>query len=237
MNTRELEVVTPDVPREEARVETRGWQFSLLEAFWFLTAAGGAAALVRGKGWGAVVVVVGLFVAWLNVRGRFAEVQAGKRRAKLFWGAWGLLGASLFLPAMRGCNNSTLKGWETAHLCAAAEVGAVEKFVVQGERPPREELGRAVGELSWITLLNLANLLAVLSPVWLWRLRREKGQWLGAALAVAAVAVWIVPLKDPHVLVGCYVWCAGFLALTLPYRIGWKTFVAMLLLAMVLVVI
>jgi hypothetical protein len=235
MNITDLKTLAP-APREEAKVAGRSWQFSLREAFWFLTAAGGAAALVRFKGWGSLVLSLGLYAAWLNVRGRLGDVQTARRRPKVFYAAWLLLAASLFLPAMRGCNNSTMKGWETAHLCAVAEAAAVERFVIKGERPQAEELPRVVKEVGWITLLNLANLLALLSPLLLWRLQREKGQWLASASAVCAVAVWTVPLKDPHVLIGCYVWCAGFLALTLPYRIGWKAFAAMLLLAAALVI-
>jgi hypothetical protein len=208
------------------------WQFSLREAFWFTTAAGGAAALVRFRGLGSLVLSLALLFAWLNVRGRLAKLQTRRARPKVFYAAWLLLGASLFLPAMKGCNNTVHRGWETASMAAKWEIGAAYEVLVKADLPSLEEAPAAIDFGVRLTLINLANLLALLSPLLLWRLQRDQGQCLGAVLAVSAVAVWATPMGS-ELLIGCYVWCAGFLALTISYRIGWRLFGVMTLLAAV----
>jgi hypothetical protein len=211
-------------------VGMRPWQFNLRHAFELITAAAVAAALAAYHGAGALVLSAGLFVSWLNTRGRLAPVQTKRHRPKFFYAAWLLLFASLFLPAVKGCNNTTIPGWRAAHACALVELDIAHHVLIQRELPEESSLS-AWGQLGWFTLLNVANLLALLSPWLLWRLQRDRGARLGAALAVVAVMVWSVPLRDPEMLVGCYVWCAGFIALTASYRMGPKTFALMALLA------
>ncbi len=209
------------------------WQFSLRDIFWLTTAAAGVAAVAAVKGAGSLVISIGLVVAWLNARGRLAPVQTRKARPKVFYVAWGLLAASLFLPAMKGCNNKPIYGWQTAYACAATQADGVAQLVLQG--PPEERPSLSdVGSFVWFTLINLANGLALLSPFWLWRLQRGRGEWFGAVLAVAVIGVWAVPLRDPtNLLVGCYVWCAGFAVLLAAHRLRFGVLAAMCALAVV----
>jgi hypothetical protein len=232
---REAAAVSPEDRAPPAR-----WQFNLREAFLATTAAAGAAALAGSRGLGSLVLSLGLAAAWLNVRGRLASLQTRRARPQLFYAGWLLLGVSLFLPAMKGCNNSTLRGWQTAQAAVMLEAGAVTELIEhpgavleQGDHDLRE------GARFWtiITLINAANLSLLLTPLLLWRLQRGKGEWLGAAFALAAVSPWAVPLRDPEVLVGCYVWCAAFLVVLLSYRIRASTFYPMLALAAVYVLL
>jgi hypothetical protein len=222
--------VVESLPADKPR-----WQFSLRDVFGFTAAAASAAAVARFTAPGAFVLAAGLYLAWLNSRGRLEQVQTRRARPKVFWAAWLLLGVSLFLPAMKGCNNTVHQGWETATIAAQWEFSAAGEILVKRNTPSAEELPEALGFAAWMTLINLANVLALLSPLLLWRLQRGQGQWFGAALAVAAVAVWSVPLSD-GMLIGCYMWCAGFLVLTMSYRIGWRVFAAMTAVAAVYIV-
>jgi hypothetical protein len=210
------------------------WQFSLREAFWFTTAAAGATALVRFRGPGSLVISLALYFAWLNARGRLAIFQTCRARPRVFYAAWLLLGASLFLPAMKGCNTSVHRGWETASMAAKWEVSVASEVILKCNLPPSDDWLEALGFWVRITLINLANLLALLSPLLLWRLQREKGRQFGAMLAVSAVAAWTIPMGD-GLLIGCYVWCAGFLVLTLSFPMSWRLFAAMTALAAVIV--
>ena len=226
------------VPSEERTSPVR-WQFNLRDAFLATTATAGAAALAGYRGMGSLVLSLGLAAAWLNVRGRLTPLQTHRARPKLFYAAWLLLGVSLFLPAMKGCDNSALRGWQTAQAAVLLEADAVAELsenpgavLQQGSHELRE------GLRFWtiLTLINAANLLLLSSPLLLWRIQRGKGEWLGAAFAMAAVGPWAVPLRDP-VLIGCYVWCAAFLVVLLSYRIRAFTFFAMLALAAVYVLL
>lgn len=235
IDARRLEPATPAGACEAA---ASPWQFSLRDVFWFTTYAAVAALLARFKSPGSLVLSLGMGTAWLNYRGRISHLQTARARPKVFWGAWLLLLASLFLPAAKGCNNQKMAGWETAVMCAQAEVSMTGELVARRSMPSGKDFAAEILSLGRLTLLNAANVLALLSPLLLWRLQRETvpggslwGKRMGAALAVASVAVWAVPLDSSGVLIGCYVWCAGFLALTLSYRIGLRTFILMAALA------
>ncbi len=233
LETQPDETSTAAEARPEAAMPP--WQFSLREAFWFTTAAAGAAALAAVKGAGSLAMSVGLLLAWLNTRGRLAPVQTRTARPKVFYVAWALLAASLFLPAMKGCNNTVIYGWQTAYMCAATETEGIVEFVAN-RRAPDPPTWSELGTLAWVTLMNLANLLAVVSLFWLWRLQRGQGEWLGVALALAVIGVWAVPLQDPtNTLVGCYVWCAGFAVLLSAHRLNVRTFGVMVALAAVFI--
>jgi hypothetical protein len=219
-----------DNPLAAASSPGERWQFGLRDAFWFTAAVAATAAVARFKGPGIAVLSMGLYLGWLNSRGRLERIQTRRARPKIFGAAWLLLGLSLFLPAMKGCNNVKYRGWETASMAAQWQVGAANEVLLKGNLPEPEEQFKAIVFGVRMTLINLANLLALFSPFLLWRLQRGQGERLGAALAVSAVAVWSVPV-DFGLLVGCYVWCAGFLALTIACRIGWRVFAAMAALA------
>lgn len=212
----------------------RPWQFSLRGAFVLLTASSGAAALVAYRGAGSLALSIGLLWAWLNVRGAFRSVQTPRARPKVFYAAWLLLGVSLFLPAAKGCNNSYIYGWQTAYLCAAAEIETAQNLAQNRESGPEQRVELATG-FAWLTMINLANLLLVLSPLLLWRLQRGQGGALSAALGVNAVAAWAVPMREPHLLIGCYVWCASFAVVLMACPLGRRTLLAMIAVAAVFV--
>ncbi|MBW3596666.1 MAG: hypothetical protein KY475_05260 [Planctomycetes bacterium] len=226
-------MTTVDAPACKSHDETGSparWQFSLKSAFLATAVAAGVACLVGYRGFGSLVLSAGLIAAWLNVRGRLDRLQTRKVRPKLFYAGWMLLGASLFLPAMKGCNNQPVYGWQTAYLCAVTEAEIVHELVQDSELDAERPLEQ-VGSFAWITAINAANLLLVLSPLLLWRLQRGQGQFLGAALAIAAVSPWALAMRDPHMFIGCYVWCASFIVLLLSCRIQTRTFCVMLAIA------
>ena len=180
---------------------TRRWQFSLRGILSFTAWAACTAAFARLRGTGAAVLIV------------------GRRGGKTAYLAWALLLASLFLPAVRGCSNSSIAGWQAAGACAMAQFSMPD--------PGIEHRWVAYG---YYSMLNLANLLLLLSPWALYRARRGKGQCYAAALGICAVAVWSASVDDAGgLLAGYYVWSLAVLGLLSAFPLGPRTMTLMVL--------
>ncbi|HET6881481.1 MAG TPA: hypothetical protein VFI31_15065, partial [Pirellulales bacterium] len=172
-----------------------GPQFSLKAIFAATTWAGAIAGLAVSHLAGWTTVAVGFSLAALNCTGRLAAWQTKRGQPRLFALGWMLLAASLLLPAVKGCNNESVKGWEAAMVCGS----------IAFDPPGSAEWPAVV----WYDVLTFGNLPLVLSPLFLWRLRRGKGQLYGTLLAMSCAAMWSVAIRDADkVLVGYYVWCA-----------------------------
>ncbi len=232
------------------------WQFSLRGLFLLMTAAAGTAAVASVWGLGSLILSTGFILATLNWRGGCAAVQTNRARPRLFYTAWLLFAASLFLPVTKGCGTDAFCGWQAALVCAGAEVDLLKDIASACRTSPQDSEPRiiegagdtvsnrarrtveAVGSALWVTLLNLANLLMLGSPWLLWRLQRGRGQRLAALLAWSTVAVWLVPLDapPPMYLSGYYVWCLSFTLVLTTLRITLRLLLTMLGLAAVYVV-
>ncbi|HXT57118.1 MAG TPA: hypothetical protein VN699_00720 [Pirellulales bacterium] len=199
---------------------TRRWQFSLRGILSFTAWAACTAAFARLRGTGAAVLIVGLSACALNCRGDLSNWQLpGRRGGKTAYLAWALLLASLFLPAVRGCSNSSIAGWQAAGACAMAQFSMPD--------PGIEHRWVAYG---YYSMLNLANLLLLLSPWALYRARRGKGQCYAAALGICAVAVWSASVDDAGgLLAGYYVWSLAVLCLLSAFPLGPRTMTVMVL--------
>ena len=194
-------------------------QFSLRTLFYAVTWAGSLAGLVASplRGW--TVFAAGYSLACLNSMGRLKGVQTPTAQPRLFRISWLLFAASFVLPAMKGCNNRDMLGWEAAVSCGEVAVrGAM-----------------AIGEIefsAWVAyvLLTFANVMLLLAPLFLWRLRRGKGNFIGRLFALAAATMWCVAITDVNNLnLGYYVWCAAAIVLVSAYRIQWPHLILMAL--------
>ena len=192
------------------------WQFKLQHLFGLMTIAAVAAALAAGRGSGTLLTSAGFLIAWLNLCGAFRGVQTGRWRDAILWLAWGLFLLSFTLPSL------TVFGPVLGYGAAWFALVAPFEHVMKGDvlRP---------GLICYLAI-DMANGLTVLLPLLLWRLRRGRGKWLSATLAISMVAPWFV-CWDPHMLAGYYVWCASFLLVLAAITIGPRTLVAMLGLA------
>jgi hypothetical protein len=194
------------------------WQFSLrgILAFTSWTACTVAWATIRGAG--VVVLAVGFSVAALNCRGDLSAWQLpGRRGRRLVHLAWALLLASLFLPAARGCSSAPIAGWQAAQACATVQFSPFDRGV--------ESHWVAYG---YYSLLNLANLLMLLSPLALYLARRGKGQTYAALLGISAIAVWSAAIDDAgNFLAGYYVWSLAAMCLLSAFRLGARTLAIM----------
>jgi hypothetical protein len=113
-------------------------------------------------------------------------------------------------------------GWQAAYVAAAAQLD-IDR-VVGSERD--------VPFYVFITLVNLANLLLVTSPLFLVLLRRGRGQGYAAILACGATAAWTTPVPDPKdLLIGFYLWCLGQLFVLSAARLRPRTLAAMICIA------
>lgn len=191
-------------------------QFSLRALLIGVTVASVILALYAKRGLGTVPLSLGLLLSGLSWRGRLARLQTETTRPKLYLSGWLLVGMSLLLPSVGGCQ-TTLKGWEAAYFCAGIEVEMIHNSLqADAELEPQVWSD----EFAYFSLLNLANLMFLLSPLVLWRLQRGKGRWLTTINAAALTAVWFVPLgAGSDYRVGYYVWCGGLTLLHLAHRL------------------
>ena len=198
-------------------------QFSLRGMFVAMTGLAVACGLAAWQGFGTLMASLGLLLALLNVTGHLQYFQTKKTRPKCFYLAWGLLLTSLLLPSVEGCHGP-MSGWEVALAVAEVEARGVREMLEQDNEQPFRAAATA---LSWYGLLNLANVLLLFSPLFLYRLQHGRGEWFGSALAVCSIVAWSVGWYGGF-LIGYYFWCLGFAALLIAYRISWLTFGLML---------
>jgi hypothetical protein len=182
-------------------------QFSLKVIFAATTWVAAIAGLAVSQFAGWTMCAVGLSVVCLNCSGRLTACQRRPGQSWCFRAAWLLLGLSLFLPAMKGCNGTTIRGWEAAKTCGA--------IVLDPPDSRSQWSGHAL-----FCLCSVANVLLAVSPLFLWRLRQGKGTFYGLLLVTAVPAMWC--FGDPvQVLIGYYVWCAGGLIILCAFRLRW----------------
>lgn len=183
-------------------------QFSLKVIFAVTTWVAAIAALAVSQFSGWIMCAVGLSFVCLNCSGRFAALQRQPGQSRCFQAAWLLLGVSLFLPAMKGCNSTSIYGWEAARVC----------FQITFDPPP--EISHQTSGYVLYCVCAASNVLLLLSPVFLWRLRRGKGRYYGLLLTATVPAMWC--FGDPtQVLIGYYVWCVAGLAILCAFRMRW----------------
>jgi hypothetical protein len=212
-----------DGPQGAVAAYRQPWQFSLRGVLVLTALVGCVMLLVLLKGWGVLAVVVGLTVTWLNFRGSFAAWQGRESLHRPIRTGWLLLGLSLLLPSVRACGNSNLAGWETAEACALMQFTA-----------DSEAVKKNVGQYVLFTLMNVANLFLLASPLWEWQLRRGRGQACMALFGCAATAAWTAAVPNPNgFLVGYYVWCLAQLCILSAARPGARTLIAMSVMAAV----
>jgi hypothetical protein len=155
-------------------------------------------------------------------------MQTKRTRPRVFGGAWLLFAVSLALPAMKGCGSQTSYGWEAAFQSAAMGVETCTRLIN----------GRIAGgwfdiSMEWIAfvvILNLPNLMMLVSPWALHRQQQDRGKVLSLFFGCAAACTWYWGLGE-GLLIGYYVWSAGITLISLAARPTRSTLGAMLLLS------
>jgi hypothetical protein len=209
--------VSPDTAIDEAPLPRKAtapprWQFGLAHLFGLTTLSAIAAALVAAFGLGSLPISIGVSLAGVNYAGLLRPLQSGRPQAALLWLAWATFLISLALPSLHVFG--PVAGWEAGWAVLAMPVEAVRKGDLLHV------------QLLWFLMLDLANLLAVLLPLLVWRLRRSGGRWYAAVLCVVTISPWSVGWDTP-MLPGYYVWCLSFLLALAALPIGRKTLAAM----------
>jgi hypothetical protein len=198
-----------------------------------------ASALAARWGLGVFVFAIGAGLTWLSFRGYLGWMQTRAARPRVFGGGWLLVAVSMALPALttRGCNNqsTTHDGWQLAYAGAMFAGGSAMEFaehVVQPESWTWENAGEAAGAAVFVLMLNLPNVMVLVSPWLLYRQQRGKGSFGSAVLGCATVSTWIWgtwPGENDELRIGYYVWSAGITLVSLAGRPGWRTLAAMAL--------
>ena len=208
--------VVVDTPDRSAAAR---WQFTLWDLFLLVTALGVALAIAVRVGPGSLSLSLGLILAWQNWRGTFRPAQTNQMRPRVFAVGWLLLCVSLVLPSAKGCNGKYVYGWQMAYHCALAETLPLDGGNWNGD-------GDSWRGWLYISAINLANLLMVLSPWFLSRMHLGHGERFIQLFAALCVPVWSVTWTE-ECLVGCYVWQASFAVLLAAQRIRGPTLAAM----------
>ena len=204
------------------------FQFRLYHLFLATFLVAVICVLAKMFGPGSLPLSIGFSLVGLNALGCLSFLQQQGSRPRVCYLAWLLIAISLFLPVAEGCNNQKIHGWQVAQIAILSQGNAMQGLVTD-EQP--SDVGDWV--LLWhLTLLNLANLLVLCSPLFLFRLQRGQGRLMGNALAISIVSVWLIPVKGEF-LIGYYVWASGITLLLQTMRIGWRTICAMAIIGLV----
>jgi hypothetical protein len=113
-------------------------------------------------------------------------------------------------------------GWQAAWACADAQFNGITEGI--------HSLGDGL-DFVFVTSMNLANSLSLASPLLLLLLRRGRGRGYAATLGCCATFAW-TPLPDPkYMMIGYYVWCFAQLCILSAARLGPRTLIAMVAVA------
>lgn len=204
------------------------FQFSLRELLALTTFAAIAAAVAAVKGPGVFVSAAGLGICYLNHRGALARWQQGKRPWLWLGVAYLLFVVSFaahavdieyFVEGAKASGFIELRGWEAAWYNLLTAVDEWSK---------RSASWRWGIGILWTSLLNLANLLLILSPFWAWRLSTGHGSSYGTLAAVSAAAVWCGAVCfQAHS--GYYLWALANLTLLSAWRVRRTALIGMAL--------
>jgi hypothetical protein len=175
------------------------WQFRLQHLFGLTTLACIAAGLAAAIGPWTLVASAGIVLAWLNLCGAFGSVQSGRAQTWLLWIAWSVFLFSLALPSLNGLGFDF--GWQAAHAALLIPYWFVRGWGFWGN-------GVSPGSAFVTLIVDLANVLALFTPLLIWRLKTGKGARMSAALCLVIPSTWI--WWDPRMYVGYYVWCLSF---------------------------
>lgn len=217
---------TSTTPVDEGR-----WQFSLRGMLLLTTVAAVSAAIAAARGIGSLLLSLGVTLTAFNSAGYLRHLQTARWRPRWVYLGWLVFLTSMFLPAARGCGNSTSAGWEVAWICGASQVDAVVKLATQEDE--RDNLARQVAQAPMQTLLphvyllvlNVSNVVMLLSPAaWLlWR--QDRGRILLGVLVVGASCGWSITWSSDDASkmeYGYYVWCAAMMLVLTAQRIPWR---------------
>ena len=166
------------------------FQFSLRSLLALTTAVAIAGAVAHAFGLGTLVFSTGLIVMLLNWRGLFRLLQSGRWQRRGAGAITCLFAVSLVLPAAKGCNNSRIKGGETAVMVVSQQADLIHKVATN----PDDRTEALQKPLQWLaaqwffSCLTLGNLLlasALLAPR---LLRPATHRWYPTLVALGATA-------------------------------------------------
>jgi hypothetical protein len=186
-------------------------------------------------GTGFYVIAAGIFLTWLSYRGYLWWLHSQRNRTRAFVLSWILFGASLALPAATtpGCNKSptTNRGWEMAfggvqYVIFLGE--AAREFSLDPHAVSPKDIFQAVLSVVYVFLINLPNLMMLVSPWLFYRQQRANQSHWSELWGSAAVSTWTWSvLQDYHMLAGYYLWMAAILLLLLCRPMRVRTMVVM----------
>jgi hypothetical protein len=211
-------------------------QLSLQALFLCVTYFSVASLCALQWGVGVFVAATGVFLTWLGYRGYLWWLQTKQNRSRAFIVAWMLFGVSLALPAatVPGCGSSpptTNRGWELVAngvMYGMAVADDARECVVD---PPSRSLERIrdtqLGLIN-VVLVNLPNVMMLLSPWLLYRQQRvDRGHW-SPIWGCAAVSTWTWAITQGwDMLLGYYLWMSAVLLIFLSRPVRWQTLFAM----------
>jgi hypothetical protein len=203
-------------------------RFSLRELLAVVTWLGAVMALAVGRFSGWTMPAIGFSVAALNCTGKLARLQSPPVRGRVRRWAWLLLLISMFLPAMRGCGNAPITGWQVATVTFAWQIDLLRN------RPAGEAAIKWASDYALITLLNVGNILAALFPLVAVAVARRGRRCfvLLFACCTSAMCCGSIANQPGTWLIGYYVWCGAMICLLTTVRLRRRELVAMICLTL-----
>ncbi|MFO0872122.1 MAG: hypothetical protein U0935_24610 [Pirellulales bacterium] len=196
------------VPATELR-----WQFSLRDLLWVSLAVTVASGAASWLGPATLILSGALILLLMNHLGFFRPLQSPGRLRIGSWLITIVFAVSLGCPAMRGCNNSQIYGWQTAAIVVQTQGENLYKVATQPEdRQEALQEPHKFAVVQWyLTCLSLANLL--LATAWL-APRFINSRWAPhyacvtalSAMSVAQVAMEEGRNKFAGSLIGAWLW-------------------------------
>lgn len=101
---------------------------------------------------------MGAILLLLNGSGLFRPLQSGRLQRACAGAVTCLFACSLFLPAAKGCNNSRIKGWETALMVVSQQAELIHKVAtIQKKRTALQKPLRWLTAQWFFSCLTLGN--------------------------------------------------------------------------------
>lgn len=226
-------------PANESKSARSALQFSLFELMAITTGASIAAAVASVRGLPSLVLSTCTLTTLANCAGRLARWQTPAWQRKWVYLGWLLFLVSLGLPAVKGCDDKYVYGWNLAGGLAAGEAEGVWKLATSREAwseffaEPADSTQAAL----LFTSLNLLNLTLLALPLaaWYWR-RNSQGSGRATTVWVTCLLLggawgWGLSWADDNrdgLLVGYYVWSAAILVVVSHRRLPWKSLLAVI---------
>lgn len=181
-------------------------KFTIMQLLGLMTLVSVGSVLCATIGSVALPATIALSLITLNYFGLFRFAQTRRGRLVFRWPVWLLFLSSLAMPAMEGCNQKPVYGWELAAATFVEPISMAYRLLTSEERPNGPEVMRHCLVATWISLIAMTNLLVVCLPLTLIRNQTTANRPRYALLLALSVPMtWFIG-EPKEYLIGGHCW-------------------------------